>query len=640
MYYNMDNLTILYKITKYVSKSKKYGLFKSINTRNIKLIYKLAKDNYLQKGGARLSDAKLENTKVSHLSFHGSIKAFSTLTVPDNMHLVIPLCCGFSNIDSQLQFDFFNKTDHEIKNIINNAENIIKIGQYNYFILNPNDTYCDINIQISFDPTISEGILSTMQKKDHIENLTIDTKLNDEIKLKLNKTHNINEDDINILLLVLKNDLKEEDLQINDDDMVPFICAKQFSKFIYRENWNNLVLNIFKKQIFSIMTHNFRKHFEEEMEDIYNMCDESDVADFRNTMHTLSEMYEINNIGYVKLSVKFIVDILEKIYKNAYKKRDEKVINEIQYYEIIEKYKKLVDKHYRIININSIVVEIMEDIMSSNEKTLEFIRSINTTHFNFLDDDDFKELDANRVYCYSLRYDDIVFIIELYTILVEITYISPLHRDFLKYIFSDKEEHVKLKLSDLLKFIREKQDGDLFIFNNSCQPFNNEISICHAGKCLYSISKKIGHELLSDRVFDNSYFEDIINALTYINDIDNTYFKPPDTADKYKSCQFIDNVLIEESIAEGHDIRDDFKNYRIMIIAYVNFLYDKFPKLFEILAINTELYIKNDADFSAREYGALARLLVVVLNIFITEFYNKTTVIHQDKIKSIMGELE
>lgn len=179
IYCTMNNY--LYKIFKYCDKLHNYNSIKYITPFNTKEIYLQNKSLYKnQKGGELVVPETLKNIDIIQTIYHGSLTNISFI-IPDNIYLIIPLCCGFYNyaIDAYSQFFTFQTGENGeivpyeqindyIKKNINVAENIIKIGYNNYIILRPSTEYCDILLQIDYNTkigTIPIGIFDSVRYK-------------------------------------------------------------------------------------------------------------------------------------------------------------------------------------------------------------------------------------------------------------------------------------------------------------------------------------------------------------------------------------------------------------------------------------------------------------------------------------------
>lgn len=640
MSYNNLNLILLYKIIKYVQKSKKYQLLNNINSGNIRNIYHLAKNNYLRKqtGGTKLTEDQIQNTKIMHLCFHGTISSNKKLIVLPNMHLIIPLCCGFTNKECVIEHEFFSKSELDLKyvineNLIGDSVNMLQIGFYDKIILKPGDIYCDIEIKIYFDLNINEGILTNNDKVKFLKKHYIDYQ-----KELVKKSFVITQNDINILYYLIKN---ESYSCKNVSDIYLF---KEKMQYVENLNSNNI----------SIFTINclYNEHF--------NSIKIKYIAKLEDMITQLNiKKLNITDTSFYDKLINFIDDINATILtndrKNLFKKYTSvfdnlyNIFNDVppsgkETFKIIVKCFNDIDG----INIQSELLQKINVIISNNDNILNFVQNLKPENISLSAHIDYNEIsqinDKFKIdFSYELTHDSNLFAFAdfmkyLYACCYATTTICELEKDFIKFILKDKSSYVKIYLSDLLNFIRTTEREHLFIFNNSCQPFNNKIQICEAGRCLSNAYKKISSQPTQDTIFNNENLSDLSNAIEYIKGIDLTYFDEP-IPEIFTNVQAKWEQLGKEysGITEIGKYKKTLLNYdknfhdgqKITDILHIYIVYtkNKFPKLYNV-------FVKNMGVFDGN-----IKIMLTILNIFITEFYNDTTIEHQQNLINIMGNL-
>ena len=126
--------------------------------------------------------------------------------------------------------------------------------------------------------------------------------------------------------------------------------------------------------------------------------------------------------------------------------------------------------------------------------------------------------------------------------------------------------------------------------------------------------------------------------------ISETYFydDPDESNEEYEKFKNINNSINFITQLFMTVYGDIAKDYIDIYVIFINYLSIKFPKLFDILlwqftvAGDNSMYLalKNGA------YKIYYKLCIIILNIYITEFYNIATDDQKIELKKIMGELE
>lgn len=634
---DINDMTLLYKALKYIKKSGNNVLLDKIKNNNILNLYYLAKNTYVktQKGGFILNTEQLENTKLKHLSFHGTIAGNKKLIVPDEMHLIIPLCCGFTNKGSYVEYDFYAKSESEIKNIVNNSTDLLQIGIYDYIVLRPGNIYCDIRIEIYIDININEGISTISQTAEFLKNHYIDN------QHEIIYTFSITQDDIDVLYYLLKN----KSYKVSNITNLHLLKSKiQYTDQFY-DKMNNLIINCMFDESFEL----FKIQYVERIHEMLNLLhttfsNDADVmlkiAKFSNAINHVIETSNENNL------FENISELFDLLYNDN-----------IYFYDILDKATKIKilrivgscenDLHTNII-LSKEMRKQMRSIMLNNENILQFIKKLKPEKLSLAENAKYlffsKYSNCNLNFisdASTLLFDETKFIELLSNIYVchyGISKMCEQEKNFIRYMMKEKEYYVDVLLSDLLNFLKMNESGNLFIFNNSCQSFSENLKVCQAGHCLALISDKIGLNISYTEIFDNENLIDLSNALDFIKSVDSTYFNEQ-IPEQFTNIQnqwsvFGNEWIISEidkykKILNAYDEKFDDEQKIIDIIKiYIIYVKNKFPRLYNVLIKNQNMILVE------RQY---ARIIITIINMFASEFYNNASIEHKHILKRIMG---
>lgn len=160
------NIDWKYKSQKYAHKTNNF-LISNTNNSYVEQYYAF-KNSYLKKsmagGSLLLSEEDFSRSKTIHIAYHGKLNPNNTFTIPPHMTVIMPFCCGFSNIFTT-HYDNNNRvkeweTVKTLKTIANTQnDTIVDINDKKYVILQEKEKYCEIDVSVSFDPTFEEGVI-------------------------------------------------------------------------------------------------------------------------------------------------------------------------------------------------------------------------------------------------------------------------------------------------------------------------------------------------------------------------------------------------------------------------------------------------------------------------------------------------
>jgi len=647
----------LYKIFKYCYKMNDYSLINYITPPNIREIYLQNKILYINKsnksnklnnqtGGELVNPEILKNIDIIQTIYHGSLqnKAF---IIPDNIYLILPLCCGFYNYAIHAYTEFFTnqydekgnnipyeKVNEYIKTIVNNSENIIKIGYNNYIILRPSNEYCDIYLQIHYDTTIGTmpiGIFDSYRYRFKIKKYSFD-----ENEYNLNDTNeelcNFIDDEkkINIyngLLYMEKIRIKEwkiDDIENNQKEFSLFelkdktylLChyiTHYISKYI--STYITVLKNneeIFFKILNTSQQNIYKKIYDKQINNISRMNYLLIIYNFFKTYLQTNENIIIN---------KFCADILKITRDNITKIIDEEFFkiqkinisdDNVGYLNFLVTIKNIFFKHINKESINDLILD-QESTFLDKLCLISKINYIQTINF-----------ETNK---------EIYLIFNLVNIYFKLAVISNkdcIELECYKYIANN---NLKFILSNVLNYLSLRQkkiyptDIDkqkLFVFNVSCQGFSSD-NICENNKCL----RKLGINtsgIKYTEIFNQSSFLKIIEVIKLLNLPSYNYIN---IVGEESNINTMNSILESTQLFVDSQGNNYTKSACRLMIWYFK---QEYTKIYNHLIQN----LFNDPESLKESTNAI----ITFLNLAITLLYNKS--FSQDQkyaVRHIMGDL-
>lgn len=325
----------LYKAIKYSKKTNNKNYLSIIDTHNSEFIYKISKSNYLQKniqtGGANLiKPENISQIKLTHCAFHGSLETETMMKVPENIYLIMPLCCGFGITSTLDEEKFFFKSEEEIISYVNeNSSNgVLQVENQHFIILKPGDEYCDINLSFTFDLDKEIGIFSHQTKKNKNNSIEqiITTSLRDEYidaKISQNDLDFYDKVAIDKLTKANMNNVKNETHETHETHETYDV------EFDSQITTNSGIFNIFKKNVFEIGTHKFLVPIDQQLDKIENNSNTLSMKEtFINVDYGLILMGVISN-DLNKNYLKICIEKLKNGIKNLKQFNSEIIQNQI-----------------------------------------------------------------------------------------------------------------------------------------------------------------------------------------------------------------------------------------------------------------------------------------------------------------------
>lgn len=531
----------LNKFTKYSIKNNYYKLDKFVEMKNISQMYFFAKLFYLnnkkyknksKKIGGRIFKQSEEwitsNIDVMYSLYHGRIDNMEQFIVPNNVYLVIPLCCGFYNWTSSSLTNFLSKDVQKIKEIINESEFIVKIMSNNYVILKPDDTYCDVFLSITYEnffltPFGLRFIDEPDENKliNNYNNLILHTtpqmyktlELMEHIHLFMNRgliIDNDKENFKNILNMIehYKNINSQTNPQLFKNFILYFFqikCIKNFHFFqsILNDN-RSVILNVDVSKInFNTNTlYDARVDINDKIiyiSTLLNFLSKSDNNDYLRIKNDL--------IGVINCMITDIIYSKSKIFlnNNTYLNFISKILPEINFTLETSYESKLFE--FNSLELSGINISIRNNINNN-----DIWKDYNKDKLHVLENHtDYTNNFNNYKYKYItwLKWN----IYNLYHKIIHVSKISWFETNFYKKIVN---ENKKFSLKYLVEYISEYQPEKIkFLLNFSCQGFNN--GVCENVKCIRHLYTNIKNNYQVSNVFNQNNILELYKLMSMMN---------------------------------------------------------------------------------------------------------------------------
>ena len=612
----------LNKILKYSIKKKNYQMDKYLQLTNTNEIYFYNKLNYVnkrnniakQEAGSifdKNDDWLTDNIDIIYTRYHGIIDSSEHIIIPHNIYLILPLCCGFYNFAHIEETHFILSNILDIKKKINTDEYITVIGINNYVILKPNDTYCNIRMDISYEKYhyIPMGL-------NFIEDLQ----------------DNVTNEDYNELVHGL---FYGNHHQIYKNlEMMEFIDIIKEQGMIFNGTYINLIIDKIKKykrstgkQIF--LFDNFISYF------LKN--------DFYNNINLFKEIIEEHRVSIDKIiTPKFDGNIFLETYNNLtlddfFNKITElldyliKQTNLNQNIMLRDKLINLIDKKIQNIIYNK--SQIFNN--SSKQKYINFIKnSLFNIKFSFQENNQFNLFKFNRLELNDVKIqpDDEInnYVFEdnfnefknnfhihkikyikwlkwnLYNLYWKLSYVYSIkwvESNFYKKIIN---ENKNLSLKNLLEYISSIiPEKKKFVFNSSCQGFDNKV--CDNVKCIKNLYKNVKNKIQVSQVFNQNDISILDKLMT---DMSNGKWNKPSVDEEY--ADIIEKYFFYFFTKILH-FNQDNSNLASKILYWYFYNYNKdFIKYF----------INENQIFDQKYLSELKNTFIIYFNIALTNYYD------------------
>lgn len=599
----------LYKVYKYASKNKDCRLFNYLTPTALNTVYMHEKIQYLnsqtQNGGALVDQSMLKYFDVIQIGYHGSLTN-NIFQIPDNIYLIIPLCCGFYNyaIDAYPNFFLYQYDDDgkvitfpyvndRVKEIINANEFIIKIGKNNYIILKPSQQYCDVSVSIDYHQKLGNipmGIFDSYRYKFKVINI----KLNEDVDTFTN-------DDFDTLINMER--IRTRNYLIND--------FHEYTMYFESEmNYNTKTY-----LLANFLSYNIYNNFDEYIELLKKYPNlttlNSSVLDQSKHLETrilnLSIIYNKCKANKTNVTEQNFVKEILLITKNKINKIIKDSINFVNgttsYLQFIESLKNVFFKHLNY----SIVSDLIKD------QDAKYVEEL-TSKPKFMLKSDYDISNVPDIENLKLL---------LFNIYHKLTIVSKkdnMETGCYKYI---TDNNLDFTLQHILTYLSMRQkrlypnpnENKLFAFNISCQGFTNK-NVCENYKCLKHLHiNASGIEYT--QVFNQQSIKKL-NEVFRIFKLDNyNYFNVSADYDHYVS-QLANSLKLSDLFGENKINEDKFDEDKIEIMSKVLiwYLVNEYDKLFKFI-INNFFAFSNGRSDLAESTNAI----ITHINLAITYAY-------------------
>lgn len=450
----MNGCETIYKIIKYAHKNKTPQYIDNINAENLQELYHGLKSLYIR--NEHVGGSNFVEKIFVHVIRHGLINTEKTLTIPSNVNVIIPFCCGMLHNLGET-YDFFNKEVSEKIKIIEESGDVLTIRDRKHIILRPGDTYCDINMNMTLDIELGERISindDNNHKYDYnnITNFSLKPEIIDKFKIigeymKRNARY-----------------LRENKLQI------PLHTETIYEEYMPFKYINAFVYRLYHKQLFTLL-----------MDNNYNMLSE-DV----NEINSIAPFTE-NNID----------EILVKLSSHNIPLSININCQEI-YDTIIDELKLAVET-----TSGNFLQLIEQGVMEIDQDYDNFIQYNNEKKFFYKD-----ELNEEKIVKHHGVFS------RIWSKLFSIGQMNTIELQFIDEVVSSQNT---LSLQTHIDFLSSKfPDKKIYIFSTSCQGFGSN-KVCNSYKCLQLLDKHFDRRQLETReIFSQEDFLKINETMKYI----------------------------------------------------------------------------------------------------------------------------
>lgn len=656
----------IHKTIKYGLKNKNYELMSAINSTNSQKLYRLLKKNYksrnVQFGGNLVDDNNFANICLRHVTFHGSMATNRTMKVPKDMYLFMPLCCGFTVMNSLDEFQFFDEDEPDVIDKMNSSviDNLLKVGRKNYIVLKPDDDYCDVEVEFSFDFILEEGIYTNQTKREN-KDIIIEKLINATTKEDQNI---VTKDNLFLLSLINKDTIQKTQNEENDLEILKNALDNRQDEYQKNKDFNQYVI------LKNIITDNERlilllNLYSDEIQKLFNKkyiwLYKNNVTGFRKT-----------NDKYVDEKIQNYLDFIKQDNNNLINNKylSKKISEVIDFLRLnLKKDLRLKNSQNNLTLLNKFVGQLKEinffnvilDFCNEKFKEIENGDSIDFFLLDDLNKINWKK-NINEINCIKVE-DEIIFnsILSVNDILddkpkssgdlmpysiitnmlgrriaslAKLSLMSSEEKKFLMNKYSEADPgKVKIFLSDVLNYLHEihkaKNINEIsFIVNKSCQGFKEEADTCTVSKCFSLILKKTkpNIELESKGVFNQKNMNTLVKVINKIIEL-NGYSNMLKVHEGYKKIFFS-----LQCILHGIDIDDP----DIITKAFLYYCNKTYPHILDHLKYS----IENEEQVQYVWQSIQIKVIIAVLNLFVTDIYFSIKEKNKDNEKEIINFIE
>lgn len=500
----MRMLELYHKLFKYSVKNNDTSMLSVVDPYNVRALYGLQKEAYLAGGGQTI----VQKAPIVFARFHGELDTSRMITIPDNVVLIMPYCCGLLHYERTDALYFASIDEPTLRQGIQRNGHIQLIGK-TFLKLTPGMKVCDIKVSLVVEqnpmhiPTI--GMYTMQDYQQHIHML-------------YNVANNLFYDDLDMLLYNEKENVVR--LYKNHKDHIHAYVRYLIHQAINQEHRSDSSPQpkpvMFKQSyghIISLLFHKHHQHiknmYNERVAQVAGKYDinisratwfiEEDIVNHKDAVHIVQE------IDYVGLASRFLQDKLNTV------DLDETPITP-DLMDMLQPLNNRPDNdpikgYLKALSFITTTTLVFSEGMNAY-KPLVYDRHTNKVtkveHFNLV-----SFLQAAH------RFDVPNKWMSLASIIHEVTSLSSLYtleKQFRMRHYQKKDVY----LSDIIRYLSEHKDykDGVVLFNNSCQGLSSN-QVCMSKKCIDLARNKGTEQTVT--TFEQSDMGKMCECLAYMN---------------------------------------------------------------------------------------------------------------------------
>jgi hypothetical protein len=572
-------LELYHKLFKYSVKNKDAGMLSVVEPHNVRALYDLQKEAY-HTGGGKTAAAIVRSAPIVFARFHGELETKRMITIPDNVVLIMPYCCGLVHFE-RTDFLFFASVDQATlrQNIQRNGH--IKLIGKTFLKLVPGMKVCDVKVSLMVEKSpVHIPIIGMYTFEQFQERMTTWYSI----------TTNLFYDDV-APSLYQEQDNAARVYKNNEKQLRAYLryLIREISKVknVPLEALDKVYV-MFKQSYPHIVSLLFHRH-NRELKNMYN-----------DRVVRVARQYNIN----ISRGTYAIEDDIKK-HKDAVR-----IVREIDYVGLVVRFiqNKLDTMDLDATPVAPELMEMLEPLKDRPDndpikmyitKYLRALSFVATT--TMVSDEGYNPL------VYDRQFDDIrtmyhsrvvPFLVGVHhfdvpakkwhllaTLIHEVTSLNDLQglEETFRMKHYDKDE---IYLSDIIKYLSEHRDykDGVVLFNNSCQGVESD-QVCMSKKCI-DLARNKGTER-SVTTFEQNDMKKVCECLAYMNARTPLVLDPvPDAADEFP-CELAKKAFYHHIKKTNPKILSYMQqtNYK----EFISFIQDSFMRYVNVV-LNDYIY--------------------------------------------------